>query len=210
MAAGNTRRGWPVAYSLGPWLGVMLAGYVVGPWFRLPLLQRTRRLRSAGAGLLLLFIGLRATNWYGDPAPWSVQPRGPVYSLLSCLNVTKYTPSLLFVCLTLGGALLLLSWAEGATSRPGRWLRTFGQVPFFYYLLHLVLISGAAWVWTALAFGKPFNFSFATPKDWPAAYHPSLLRAYVVWFAVVLLLYVPCRCYQRFKQQHDYWWLSYL
>ncbi len=139
-----------------------------------------------------------------------MQPRGPVYSLLSFLNVTKYTPSLLFVCLTLGGALLLLSWAEGATSRPGRWLRTFGQVPFFYYLLHLVLISGAAWVWTALAFGKPFNFSFATPKDWPAAYHPSLLRAYVVWFAVVLLLYVPCRCYQRFKQQHDYWWLSYL
>lgn len=199
-----------VAYSLGPWLGVMLAGYAVGPWFRLPLAQRTRWLRGAGAGLLVLFGGLRATNWYGDPAPWSGQPRGPLYGLLSFLNVTKYPPSLLFVCLTLGVALLLLSGAEGATSRPSRWLRTFGQVPFFYYLLHLALISGGAWVWTALAFGHPFNFSFAPPQDWPAAYQPSLLRAYAGWLAVVGLLYAPCRWYQRFKQQHTYWWLSYL
>lgn len=199
-----------VAYSIGPWLGVMLAGYLLGPWLRLPLPERNRRLRWAGAGLLLLFVALRATNWYGDPSPWSGQARGLAYSVLSFVNVTKYPPSLLFDCLTLGVALLLLSVAENATSRPAHWLRTYGQVPFFYYLLHLALISGGAWCWTQAAFGQPYNFSFINIKEWPAAYVPSLLRAYVVWLAVVLVLYVPCRWYQGYKQRHAHWWLSYL
>jgi uncharacterized membrane protein len=199
-----------VAYSVGPWLGVMLAGYVIGPWFQLPLPQRTPLLRRAGVALLVVFVALRATNWYGDLAPWSVQPRGWLYTVLSFVNITKYPPSLLFLCLTLGVALLLLSVAETATSRPSRWLRTFGQVPFFYYLLHLLLISASAWVWTYLAFGHPVNFSFITSKDWPATYKPSLLRGYEVWLGVVLVLYWPCRWYQRFRQTHAYWWLSYL
>lgn len=197
-------------YSIGPWLGVLLAGYLVGPWFRLPLAQRVPRLRGAGVGLLMLFGSLRATNWYGDPTPWSAQPRGALYTLFSFVNITKYPPSLLFLCLTLGVALLLLSQAERATNRLSRVLRTFGQVPFFYYLLHLLLISGGAWVWTTLAFGRAVNFSFIPVKDWPATYVPHLLRAYVVWALVVAALYWPCHWYQGFKQRHSYWWLSYL
>ena len=199
-----------VPYSLGPWLGLMLAGYVVGPWFGLPLPARNRRLRLAGTALLVLFVALRATNWYGDPQPWAAQPRGVVYTVLSFINITKYPPSLLFVCLTQGIALWLLSGAETATGQLSRWLRTFGRVPFFYYLLHLLLISGSACVWSYLAFGHPFNFSFAEPKDWPAGYQPSLARAYAVWAGVILLLYWPCRWYQGYKQRHRYWWLSYL
>lgn len=199
-----------VAYSVGPWLGVMLAGYVLGPWFALPLPVRNRRLRWAGLLALGVFVALRATNWYGDPAPWTVQPRGVGYTLLSFLNVTKYPPALLFVCLTLGVSLLLLSVAEQANGRTTRWLRTFGQVPFFYFVGHLLLVSSAAFVWTVLAFGKPVNFSFACVKDWPAGYHPNLLRAYAVWVVVILTMYWPCRWYQRYKQTHSYWWLSYL
>ncbi|MBF9239964.1 DUF1624 domain-containing protein [Hymenobacter sp. BT683] len=199
-----------VAYSVGPWLGVLLAGYVLGPWFALPLPARNRRLRQAGLVALGLFLALRATNWYGDPAPWSTQPRGLGYSVLSFLNVTKYPPSLLFLCLTLGGALLLLSVTEPATGRPARWARTFGQVPFFYFVGHLLLVSGAAWAWTRVAFGQPVNFSFASVNEWPAAYHPSLLRAYVVWALVVLALYWPCRWYGQYKRRHTHWWLSYL
>jgi uncharacterized membrane protein len=199
-----------VAYSVGPWLGVLLAGYLLGPWFQLPLPQRNRRLRRAGAGLLVLFAVLRATNWYGDPAPWSAQPQGLLHTALSFVNVTKSPPSLLFVCLTLGGALLVLSWVETATGWLSRVLRTFGQVPFFYYLLHFMLLSGAAWVWTTLAFGQAINQAFANVKDWPPAYVPSLGRAYLAWAAVVVALYWPCRWYQRFKQHHTYWWLSYL
>ncbi len=199
-----------VAYSFGPWVAVMAAGYVIGPWFLAPLAQRTRRLRTAGVGLLVLFVALRATNWYGELAPWSVQPRGPLYSALSFVNITKYPPSLLFLSLTLGVALVLLSVAEGAPGRLSRWLQTYGRVPLFYFLLHFCLISGGAFIWTTLAFGKAINLSFAAVKDWPAAYHPSLLRAYVVWVVVVGLLYWPCRWYQGYKQRHSYWWLSYL
>ncbi|MCR5890002.1 heparan-alpha-glucosaminide N-acetyltransferase domain-containing protein [Hymenobacter sp. J193] len=199
-----------VAYSVGPWLGVLLAGYVLGPWFALPLPVRNRRLRQLGVLALGLFGVLRATNWYGDPAPWSAQPRGVGYSVLSFLNVTKYPPSLLFVCLTLGVALLLLSVTEQATSRPARWVRTFGQVPLFYFIGHLALVSGAALGWTRLAFGQPVNFSFAAVNQWPAAYQPSLWRAYGVWVLVVLVLYWPCRWYGAYKRRHTYWWLSYL
>jgi uncharacterized membrane protein len=199
-----------VSYSLGPWLGVLLAGYLVGPWFKLPLPQRTRRLRWAGAGLLVLFGVLRATNWYGDPFPWSVQPLGLGHTVLSFLNVTKSPPSLLFLSLTLGVALLVLSGVGAATGWLGGVLRTFGQVPLFYYLLHFACLSGAAWVWTTLAFGRAVNLAFVPASAWPPAYVPSLGRAYLAWAVVVLALYWPCRWYQRFKQRHTYWWLSYL
>ncbi|GAB3290585.1 DUF1624 domain-containing protein [Hymenobacter tenuis] len=199
-----------VAYSIGPWLGVLLAGYALGPWFAQPLSERRKLLRRAGAGLLGLFVVLRFTNWYGDPSPWSVQSRGWGYTVLSFLNVSKYPPSLLFVSLMLGVSLLLLSQLETADNRVARWLRTFGQVPFFYYLLHLVLISGGAWLWTRWAFGHPINLGFTPSASWPKEYEPSLLRAYVVWAVVVALLYGPCSWYRRFKQRHTYWWLSYL
>ncbi|MCB2407911.1 DUF1624 domain-containing protein [Hymenobacter lucidus] len=200
-----------MAYTIGPWAAVLAAGYWLGPWFLLPPPERTRRLRLAGVGLLLGFVVLRATNWYGDPAPWSPQVRGLAYSVLSFLNVAKYPPSLLFLSLTLGTALLLLSSPLGAAqNRLSEVLRTFGRVPFFYYLLHLLLISASALLWTYWQFGQPVNLGFLNPKEWPAAYQPSLLRAYVVWLLVVVALYWPCRWYQRFKQRHAYWWLSYL
>ncbi|PJJ59869.1 DUF1624 domain-containing protein [Hymenobacter chitinivorans] len=199
-----------VAYSIGPWAAVLVAGYWVGPWFTLPLEQRNRRLRLAGAALLLGFVALRLTNWYGEPTLWSVQPRGSFYTVLSFLNITKYPPSVLFLSLTLGVALLLLSAAETAAGRGAEVLRTYGRVPFFYYLLHLLLISLGALLWTTLAFGHPINFGFIDRKDWPATYAPSLLRAYVVWLSVVGLLYLPCRWYQAYKRRHSYWWLSYL
>ena len=73
-----------------------------------------------------------------------------------------------------------------------------------------MMLSGVAWGWTTLAFGRAVNLAFADVQDWPPAYAPSLGRAYLVWAAVVVSLYWPCRWYQRFKQHHTYWWLSYL
>lgn len=198
------------AYTILPWAAVMAVGYVAGPWFRAAPALRTRWLGLVGGAALLLFVGLRATNWYGDPSPWSGQSRGTGYTLLSFLNVTKYPPSLLFLSLTLGGALLLLAGAGRLPAWLGRWLSTYGRVPLFYFVLHFCLISGGAYVWTRLAFGQASNLSFAAVKDWPAAYQPSLLRLYLVWAVVVALLYWPCRWYQGYKQRHAHWWLSYL
>jgi uncharacterized membrane protein len=208
---------WPsqppvlVTYVVLPWVAVLALGYTLGPWFTQPLPRRTRWLALAGGAALLFFIALRATNWYGDPNPWSPQPRGPLFSALSFVNVTKYPPSLLFLALTLGVALVLLAGAERPLGWLGRVLATYGRVPLFYYLLHFALISGGSYVWTWVAFGQPYNLAFASSaQDFPVAYHPSLWRAYAVWAAVVLLLYWPCRWYQGYKQRHRYWWLSYL
>jgi uncharacterized membrane protein len=199
-----------VAYTPLAWLGVMLAGYAAGPWFTQPAGSRNRVLLGAGLLLLVTFGVVRALNGYGDPSPRAVQPRGTLYTMLSFLNVTKYPPSLAFLCLTLGVALLLLAALDGGRNPVTRWLRTFGEVPFFFYLLHLLLIHGAARLWSALAFGQSFNFSFASPSDWPAGYRPDLLRVYLVWGLVLVALYFPCRWYGRYKKKHAHWWLSYV
>ncbi|MGI4834596.1 MAG: hypothetical protein ACRYFK_14160 [Janthinobacterium lividum] len=147
--------------------------------------------------------------YYGDPAPWSWQPRGWLFSALPFVNVTKYPPSLLFLALTLGVALRLLAAAERPLGWPGRALAAYGRVPLFYYLLHFCLISSGSFLWTWVAFGRPFNLAFAPPgQPLPVAYHPSLGRAYAVWLAVVLLYWL-CRWYQAYKQRHRHWWLSY-
>ena len=200
-----------VAYAIVPWAAVMAAGYCIGPWFRQPLPQRKRLLRWAGAGALLLFAALRCSNWYGDPQPWAAQARGALYTGLSFLNVTKSPPSLLFLGLTLGVALLLLAVAEELPARLRGWLGVFGSVPLFYYVLHFALVSFGSLVWTWAAFGRPYNLAFAPPGvPPPVGYQPSLLRAYAVWAVVVLALYWPCRWYRGYKQRHTHWWLSYL
>ncbi len=198
------------AYTPLAWLGVMLAGYAAGPWFTLPPDRRNRVLWGAGLLLLVTFGVVRALNGYGDPAPWAVQPRGTLYTILSFLNVTKYPPSLAFLCLTLGVTALLLAALDGLRGPVARWLRTFGEVPFFFFLLHLLLIHAVARLWSQLAFGQSVNFSFASVKEWPAGYRPDLGRVYLVWLLVLVALYFPCRWYARYKKQHTHWWLSYL
>jgi uncharacterized membrane protein len=199
-----------VAYTPLAWLGVMLAGYAAGPWFTLPPGRRNRVLWGAGLLLLVTFGVVRALNGYGDPAPWAVQPRGSLYTALSFLNVSKYPPSLAFLCLTLGVTALLLAALDGLRGPVARWLRTFGEVPFFFFLLHLLLIHAVARLWSQLAFGQSVNFSFASVKEWPAGYRPDLGRVYLVWLLVLVALYFPCRWYARYKKKHTHWWLSYL
>jgi uncharacterized membrane protein len=86
------------AYTPLAWMGVMLAGYAAGPWFTQPAGSRNRVLLGTGLLLLVTFGVVRALNGYGDPAPWAVQPRGTLYTTLSFLNVSKYPPSLPFLC----------------------------------------------------------------------------------------------------------------
>jgi uncharacterized membrane protein len=83
-----------IVYSFLPWTGVMLLGYCFGRLFSsgVNAAWRKKILWQMGAGLLLLFILLRFINKYGDPVPWSVQPRGDVFTFLSLININKYHP----------------------------------------------------------------------------------------------------------------------
>jgi len=53
-------------------------------------------------------VAVRASNLYGDPHPWSADG-DLVRAVLSFLDCEKYPPSLLFLAMTLGPALCLLS-----------------------------------------------------------------------------------------------------
>ena len=198
------------AYPLIPWVAVMLFGYLIGPWFKESPEFRKRNLLVLGSALLVFFVILRATNFYGDPNPWIVSDRGFVYTILSFFSITKYPPSLLFLCLTLGGACMLLAAFEGIRNKVIDFLLVFGKVPLFFYLLHIPLINASAMLWTYSQFGRTVNLFFNPSDSWPATYEPNLFRAYLVWLLLICGFYFICRWYGRYKQSHTSWWLPYI
>ena len=99
---------------------------------------------------------LRATNFYGDPHPWSPR-QDALFTVLSFLNCQKYPPSLLYLLMMLGPALLALSVFERGLGRLGRPLLMFGQVPLFFYLLQWYAAHLLAVVVNA-ALGRPASW----------------------------------------------------
>ena len=199
-----------VAYTIVPWVGVMLLGYAIGSWFFYSPQTRDKLLLRTGIFALVLFFVLRFLNTYGDPSPWSIQDRGGLFTLLSFLKVSKYPPSLLFLSVTLGIACVLLAYAERIPARGKEILITYGRVPLFYFVVHLAIISLTSLLWTYFSFGKGVNLSFTSAKDWPSEYYPSLLRTYFVWLLVIIAVYFPCRWYGNYKAKSRAWWVTYL
>ena len=199
-----------LGYPLVPWCGVMALGYCFGELLELPAERRDRWMRILGASAIALFLLLRLTNLYGEAQLWQQNPRGLLYSALGVLNVTKYPPSLLYLLMTLGPVLLLLPWLE---RQRGAWVKpvsVFGRVPFFFYVLHLPLIHLGATISAQIQYGVSWGPAFLV-TSLPPGYEPSLLRLYIVWAIVILILYPLCKWYAGYKSRHkDHWWLSYL
>jgi uncharacterized membrane protein len=200
-----------IAYPLLPWLGVMAVGYGCGPLWLLDPGRRRRRLAGLGGALLLLFVLLRATNLYGDPRPWTLQQTN-WFTLLSFVNCTKYPPSLLFVLMTLGPALLALAWFDRPAGPLGRWFVVFGRVPLFYYLLHVPVIHALALVVAWAQYGEVgfllHHPAGSAPDHAPPGY--GLPGVYVAWLVVVGLLYPVCWWFANVKRRRRDGWLSYL
>jgi uncharacterized membrane protein len=200
-----------VLYPVLPWIGVLLCGYCLGQVYGWEPARRRRLLVHLGVGMVAAFILLRLTNHYGNPVPWSAQ-KNAVFTVLSFINTNKYPPSLLFILMTLGPALLLLAWVEPMRRGPvGRALVTFGRVPLFFYLLQWVMAHGLGLL-LSLAAGKPTRHLFGMPGFTPpqpgAGF--SLGVAYLCWLAGIALLYPLCRWFAGVKARRDEWWLSYL
>src|SRR5690606_8257045 len=122
-----------IIYPIIPWIGVMALGYCFGKILLKEESERNKLLRIVGLSAVILFIVLRFSNLYGDPSPWSVQD---VWwkTVLSFLNCTKYPPSLLYLLMTIGPAILLMPWLERLSGRVINFFTVFGRVPLFYYI----------------------------------------------------------------------------
>jgi uncharacterized membrane protein len=212
-----------VLYPLIPWIGVMASGYAFGALYRINAERRRRLLLIMSSVATLMFIVVRAVDHYGDPSRWSKQSTLS-FTIVSFLNTTKYPPSLLFLLMTLGPALLALTWFESHQpetvavephsfgSRIRSFFVTFGRVPLFFYLLqwptaHLIAVI------VHFAAGKPWRWMFGSligVEGPPPGVGFSLKVVYACWIVGVLLLYPLCKWFAGVKARRRDWWLSYL
>lgn len=203
------------SYPIIPWLGVMLLGYSLGRWYRPSVAPENRKrwLIQAGVISILLFVVLRWINVYGDPAPWSTQPTS-WYTVLSFLNATKYPVSLLFILMTVGPLLLLLAYLENIQSSALTAIQTIGRVPFFYFVMHFLLIHVAAVVINMINTGKSLSeidfHASASLGGATAEGGISLAGVYFAWVILLIVMYPLCRWYNRVRSSGKYAWITSL
>lgn len=205
-----------IIYSFIPWTGVMLLGYCFGSFYAAgtDAAWRRKTLLRLGGALLLLFVVLRFINMYGDPVAWSAQPRGSVYTFLSFLNINKYPPSLMFLCLTIGTGLIFLALIENVQNGFTRVMNVYGRVPMLYYILHFYIIH---LVVVVVFFAQGYGVKDIVPDQVPFYFKPNGLGfglggVYAIWIGIVILLYPICKKYDRYKTENAgrKWWLSYI
>lgn len=179
-------------YPVLPWIGVILLGWAIGPWFGkdMPPAARISRLLKVGVGLLLAFVFIRYLNVYGEK-PW-VQTGDALRTFMSFMSARKYPPSLMFLMPTLGLGLILLAYFEKAQDR---WstaqLAIYGGAPMFFYLLHLYVLKAlylvAVAIWGANQ-GTYYGF--------------DNLSGVWLWSLILgVLLFFPTRWFAGLKQR---------
>ncbi len=197
-----------VFYAILPWTGAMVTGYCAGYWYRKEFssVKRKQLLITTGISLIVLFIILRFFNLYGDPVPWDKK------NILSFLNTNKYPPSLLYLSMTLGPALLALAFLENVHTRWSAIISVYGRVPFFYYVLHFYIIHSICVIvfFTAGHSVKEIVDPGSIFLFRPQTFGYGLWVVYAIWIGVVALLYLPCRWFNKYKLTNSQWWLKYL
>ena len=227
-----------VGYPILPWFGVMAIGYGLSPMLTSSDLKRRRFAMGLGLVLITLFLTVRSINSYGDPKQWAWQTTSAVSEVetenqpaptktgksidlrrttFSFLATSKYPPSLLFVLMTLGPALILLAllyWL-GEDSWIVSVLRVFGSVPLFFYVLHFYLLHLAAWALYWIFRGvliSPMHIDVL--PEMPAEYGFNgpgwLVQVYVGWVILLVILFPLCKWFRGRKRNSKSWIYSYL
>ncbi len=193
---------WKTTYPVLPWIGLILLGYGIGPWFAKGAAStvRQRRLVLLGLGLIAGFIVLRALNLYGDRVWFDAGT--PLRTTISFLALTKYPPSLLFLMPTVGlGALLLAALERWQDARWIPALAIFGAAPMFFYLLHLYVLRVLYLIALALR----------GPNQGAVYGFDHLAGIWALYAALLALLYLPtCRFAELKQRRRDLAWLKYL
>ena len=202
--------------------------------------RRRRELLGLGIGLILVFVALRYSNLYGDkvvvppahdaskspsadlheaenppqqigkPGPWSVFDDWwrTVFSFVNC---QKYPPSLVFLLMTLGPAIVLLGLFDRDLGLLSRFFVVYGRVPLFFYLLHWFLIKGIAIDLAHRRYGRAdWMYGDVKPGSAPKDYGYDLGVVYLIWLSVVFVLFPICYWYAGVKKRSRSAWLSYL
>lgn len=201
-----------VGYPPIPWLGIMLVGFGAGKIVQQDIQRRKKLWLNLGLVSLILFSVIRFINRYGDGVQWSVQ-KNSLFTVLSFLNVSKYPPSLDYCLMTLGVMFLIFANSESIKSKIVDIISVYGRVPLFYFLIHFYFIH---LIMIAIMLAQGFEWSqldftlghFGRPKGVESGL--TLAWIYVIWIAVVSILYLPCTWYDKIKTGNRYWWLRYL
>jgi hypothetical protein len=152
--------------------------------------------------MLIAFVFLRFINLYGDPHAWAKQS-DLSKNIMAFLDVEKYPPSLMFTLLFLGIACVFLAIIENINNTVSRIFIQYGRVPFFYYIAHIYLIH---FLCVLLYFINGYHASDVKSLSGLFLFRPAemgfdLGGVYLIWIGVVVLLYWPCKWYERYKSK---------
>ncbi len=194
-------------YPIIPWIAIPALGYALGNIFTIPRNHRLMILYISGISAVVIFLLLRVTNFYGDVIQWTPST-GLTKSLLEFFNCTKYPPSLQYLLYTLGIGLCLLAMFEQVDNSNivKRVLLVYGQVPFMFYLMHLLIIHLVAIALMSINYGRVdllfSNELIRLNPQYIGQYGYSLFVNYLIWIGIILSLYPICRLYGIFKAKY--------
>ena len=201
-------QGITILYVIIPWIGVMMAGYGFGLIISRDAKTRKNYCLWVGCAAIALFLIVGVSvNIFGPTYT------GPLPFGFRLLAQQKYPASQLYLLMTLGPVILLIPFAEKMKGWFSDVLTTFGRVPFFYYILHILLIHIAALLTNFLRYGSTHQDGYNTAPytEIEPNHRWSLGILYLVWFIVEIVLYFICRLYARYKFSHpEMKWLKYI
>lgn len=189
LYSGGFGSGYVSVYPTLPWLAVMLLGHAFGRGLASGAVGAGRT-ALLGVGALAVWCVVKLADGYGN-----VGMRGVHDGWLRWLQCSKYPPSLAFVGLELGLALLLLAAfaARRTTDVLGRGLLlALGRAALLFYVGHIALLEGCGAL-LRLVHGD--------------AVAGGLGRTLIATALTVLVLWPVCLWFAALRRRHPEGWL---
>lgn len=189
-------------YPIIPWIGVMGLGWCFGIFLtsynRKRVAQLVPSIAAVGGAAIALWFVVRLVNSFGN-----ILPRlGNTSNIIQdWLLMGKYPPSLAFLLWTLGGMCFFLVLGLILQNRPNFTrgitgiILTFGKVPLFFYVTHIVL----------------YKFWVSYPGlNRPTSFQTNLVGTAIFWVIGLVILWRLCLWYEKLKRSHPDSVLKYI